>query len=106
MLAQVVVPVPGGGASAWIPSTLRRVTSFGLSFGAAKTDIVQLCGSNDNTVAVTNALAIANLRGFAGPSNQPNAGLNGQALGAWLYYAVIRTGGATGGLNLILAGNT
>lgn len=104
----VSIPVPDaiGGVSAWIPNTLARIGSAGLLVGAAAGDQVQLCGTNDSAAPVTAALAIASYAGFGGPSNQANAGLQGAALGAWEFYAVIRTEGTTHGLTFELGGAT
>jgi len=105
VLTQVVIPVPASGPSAWFPSTLTRIKSAGLSSGALADDSIVLCGSNLNLLPVTTDFAIARYAGYP-DSSQTNAGTAGFALGAFLYYAVIRTGGSAAGLNFVLAGAT
>jgi hypothetical protein len=104
VLTQVNISVPLLGASAWVPSPLVSIASLGLSKTAQPDDSVQLCGSNDNTVTVDSTLALAGFNGFAGPVNQQNAGATGAAIGAFQYFAVIRTGGTTNPLNFTLEG--
>jgi hypothetical protein len=105
-LARMILAVPDAvGAGGWQAASLVSIGSFGLSSTATSTDSIQLCGSNDNTAPVTSATALGNFSGFAGPSNQANAGTRGQALGAFAYYAVIRLGGPTHGLSFELVGD-
>ena len=108
MLTDVTIAVPDavGGVSLWVgPSTISKITSAGLLSGAASSDGVVLCGSNDNGVAVTAAMGLRSFYGFVGSGNQSNAGNVGAALGAWLYYAIIRLSGVTHGLTFQVTGD-
>jgi hypothetical protein len=97
-LAQVTiaVPDPSHRTLAWVPSSLISISSVGLSKTATPSDVVQLYGSNDNTVTIGPTYA---LNQYNGPGQQ-----QGATPPAFKFYAVSRVGGTTAGLSLVLEG--